>query len=273
MATAAIPSLLLVGCGKMGGALLRGWLAGDLAERVLVVEPGDGSIAFSGEPRVSTVASAEALPQALRPTVIVLAVKPQAMAAVLPAYRRFAATKPLFVSIAAGKTLSFFARELGADTPAVRAMPNTPAAIGRGAAVAVANAAVDAPRRAIAERLLAAVGEVAWVDDETLLDAVTAVSGSGPAYVFLLIECLAKAAMAAGLPEALAMRLARATVTGSGELAHRSAEAAAELRRNVTSPGGTTQAALDVLLAKDGLEALLTRAVLAAAKRSRELAN
>ena len=152
-------------------------------------------------------------------------------------------------------------------------MPNTPAAIGRGIAVACASALVAVPQRALAERLLGAVGEVAWVADEALLDPVTAVSGSGPAYVFLLIECLAKAGMAAGLPEALAMQLARATVAGSGALVALSGESAAELREAVTSPGGTTRAALDVLMAKDGLARLLERAVAAATKRSRELAG
>jgi len=155
----------------------------------------------------------------------------------------------------------------------VRAMPNTPAAIGRGIAVACASRAVAAPQRALAERLLGAVGEVGWVADEALIDAVTAVSGSGPAYVFLLIECLAKAGTAAGLPSELALRLARATVAGAGELARLSSEPAETLRQNVTSPGGTTRAALDVLMAADGLEALMTKAVAAAALRSRELAD
>ena len=192
---------------------------------------------------------------------------------VLPAYRRFAGGGTLFLSIAAGKTLGFFARHLGAAAAVVRAMPNTPAAIGRGIAVACASRSVARRSARLAERLLGAVGEVGWVEDEALIDAVTAVSGSGPAYVFLLIECLAKAGVAAGLPEALALRLARATVAGSGELARLSPESAARLRESVTSPGGTTRAALDVLMAPDGLEPLLTRAVLAAARRSRELAD
>ena len=270
---AAIPTLLLVGCGKMGGALLRGWRAHGLAERYVVVEPGPGGAEFAGQPSVAVVPGTDELSPDLRPAVVVLAVKPQTMGQVLPGYRRFARTGALFLSIAAGKTLSYLARELGAAAPVVRAMPNTPAAIGRGIAVACASAAVGPAPRALAEGLLAAVGEVGWVEDEALIDAVTAVSGSGPAYVFLLIECLAKAAVAAGLPEPLALRLARATVTGSGELARVSEASAAELREAVTSPGGTTRAALDVLMAKDGLEPLLTRAVLAAAQRSRELAE
>jgi pyrroline-5-carboxylate reductase len=255
----------------MGSALLSGWLAQDLAQRYLVVEPGRVPDTLRARPEVAILATPDQLPRDVSPDVVVLAVKPQAMAAVLPAYRRFA-VGTLFLSIAAGKTLGFFARALGAAA-VVRAMPNTPAAIGRGIAVACASAAVAAPQRALAERLLAAVGEVAWVADEALLDPVTAVSGSGPAYVFLLIECLAKAGVAAGLPEALATQLARATVAGSAALAALSPEAAAQLREAVTSPGGTTRAALDVLMASDGLETLLTRAVLAATQRSRELAE
>jgi len=271
-AAPAIPALLLAGCGQMGGALLRGWRARGLAQRYVVVEPGAGAAAFAGEADVTAVAAADRLPADLKPDIIVFAVKPQVMGEVAPAYRRFAGGT-LFLSIAAGKTLSFFARQLGADAAVVRAMPNTPAAIGRGIAVACASRAVTAPQRDLAERLLGAVGDVGWVADEALIDAVTAVSGSGPAYVFLLIECLAKAGVAAGLPEELAMRLARATVAGSGELARLSAEPASRLRESVTSPGGTTRAALDVLMAPDGLESLLRRAVLAAARRSRELAD
>jgi pyrroline-5-carboxylate reductase len=272
-AAAEVPGLLLVGCGKMGGALLAGWLERGLARRLVVVEPGPGAVGFAGRPGVERLSDAAAVAPDFQPSVVVLAVKPQAMADVLPPYRRFADAGALFLSIAAGKTLGFFARALGNGASVVRAMPNTPASIGRGIAVACANARVRPEQRRVAEALLAAVGDVGWVEDEALLDAVTAVSGSGPAYVFLLIECLARAGVAAGLPEALAERLARATVAGSGELARRSAESAASLRENVTSPGGTTRAALDVLMAVDGLDPLLRRAVLAATKRSRELAD
>jgi pyrroline-5-carboxylate reductase len=265
------PALLLVGCGKMGGALLDGWLGRGIAGRVVVVEPGAGAAGFAGRPGVELLASIDAVGEAFAPAVVVLAIKPQTMAEVLPAYRGLAG-RALFLSIAAGKTLGFYARALG-PAAVVRAMPNTPAAIGRGIAVACANAQVSPAQRALAERLLAAVGEVAWVEDEGLIDAVTAVSGSGPAYVFLLIECLAEAGVAAGLPADLAARLARATVAGAGELARLSAENAAALREAVTSPGGTTRAALDVLMAADGLAPLLRRAVLAATKRSRELAD
>jgi pyrroline-5-carboxylate reductase len=257
----------------MGGALLRGWLERGMARRYVVVEPGAIPADVPSNAQVEWLTAADQIPADFATGVIVLAVKPQVMLEVLPGYRRFAQGGALFVSIAAGKTLSFFARALGERAAVVRAMPNTPAAIGRGIAVACANPAVAPAQRSLAERLLAAVGEVGWVTDETLMDAVTAVSGSGPAYVFLLIESLAKAGVAAGLPEDLAIRLARATVAGSGELARLSHESAAALREAVTSPGGTTRAALDVLIAKEGLEALLTRAVLAAAKRSRELAD
>lgn len=269
----ARPTLLLVGCGKMGGALLRGWLDGSLVDRCFVVEPDPGAGAFAGHPGVTAVEAADRLPSDIKPDVVVLAVKPQTMGEILAPYRRFADAGALILSIAAGKTLGYFAAKLGSLAPVVRAMPNTPAAIGRGIAVACANATVSAAQRELAERLLAAVGAVGWVNDEGLIDAVTAVSGSGPAYVFLLIECLAKAGVAAGLPEGLAIQLARETVAGAGELARRSSESASQLRENVTSPGGTTRAALDILMAKDGLEALLTRAVLAATRRSRELAD
>jgi pyrroline-5-carboxylate reductase len=268
-----ITALLLVGCGRMGGALLGGWLERGLARRILVVEPGPGGGGFAGRPGVELLRAADTIPADFQPEITVLAVKPQAMAAVLPPYRRFAERGALILSIAAGKTLGFFARTLGPRIAVIRAMPNTPAAIGRGIAVACANPQVTPQQRRRGEQLLAAVGEVGWVEDEALIDAVTAVSGSGPAYVFLLIEALAKAGIAAGLPEALATQLARATVAGAGELAQRSGESAARLRENVTSPGGTTRAALDVLMAEDGFEALLRRAVLAAAKRSRELAD
>ena len=269
-AAARIDTLLLVGCGKMGAALLRGWLGRGLARRYVVIEPGPGGQGFADRVEVTLAPSLDDAGEVV-PDIIVLAVKPQIMADILPGYRRFAGVPVL--SIAAGKTLGFFARTLGADAAVIRAMPNTPAAIGRGIAVACANPSVTASERALAERLLAAVGEVAWVEDETLLDAVTAVSGSGPAYVFLLIECLARAGRVMGLPEALADRLALATVAGAGELARHAHEAPATLRENVTSPGGTTRAALDVLMAPDGLEPLLIRAVRAATQRSRTLAD
>jgi pyrroline-5-carboxylate reductase len=266
------PALLLVGCGKMGGAMLAGWLDRGVTDRVAVVEPMVASAAaFTNRPGVTVAADLASL-GGFKSDVVVFATKPQGMDALVPAYRRFAGEGTLFISIAAGKTLGFFEQHLGA-VAAIRAMPNTPAQIGRGITVACPNRHVDASQRTLAEALLAAVGEVGWVDDEALIDAVTAVSGSGPAYVFLLAECLAEAGKAAGLPADLATRLARATVSGAGELLHRSSESAATLRQNVTSPGGTTQAALTVLMADDGLRPLLIKAVAAAARRSRELAG
>ena len=227
---------------------------------------------FEGAAGVSWHQTPEELADEPAPGAVVFAVKPQVIDAVLPGYRRWAGPDTLFVSIVAGKTIAGITRHLG-PAALVRTMPNTPAAIGRGITVACANARVTQTQRALCDKLLAAAGESAWVEDEALLDAVTAVSGSGPAYVFLLIEALAQAAEAAGLPPDLALRLARATVAGSGELARLSDESPAQLRENVTSPGGTTRAALDVLMAEDGLVPLIGRAVAAAAARSRELAS
>ncbi len=249
--------------------MLAGWLRqGVDPADVIVVEPSGRS----GTEGVRAVPGPEAVPAAFQPDMVVLAVKPQMMEAALPPYARFG--KAVFLSIAAGKTLGYFAGHLGDTAAVVRAMPNTPAAVGRGMTVAVANARVPAAGRALASALLSAVGEVAWIEDEAQMDAVTAVSGSGPAYVFLLAEALAQAGAAAGLPADLSARLARATVAGAGELLHQAAEEAAVLRQNVTSPGGTTFAALQVLMADaDGMTPLLTRAVAAAAERSRQLAG
>lgn len=267
--------LLLVGAGKMGGALLEGLIARGVApERIRVQDPGpppDVAALLGGHGLVAEAALADL---ATPPGVIVMAVKPQVMEQVFASVARLAGPRTLTLSIAAGRPIASFEAHLKPGAAVVRAMPNTPAAIGRGITVCVANAHVTAEQRALCESLLAAVGEVAWVADEGQMDAVTAVSGSGPAYVFLLAECLEKAAVAAGLAPDLARRLARATVAGSGELLARSHEDAAVLRRNVTSPGGTTAAALDVLMAEgQGLEILMRDAVKAAEKRSRELAK
>lgn len=266
--------LLLVGAGKMGGALLEGLIAQGLdPQRVRVQDPHPAaevaaflaSHGLTAEPRI------DALPEP--PGVIIAAVKPQVMDAVFPPAAKLAGPGTLVVSIAAGRTLASFEKHLAGKTAVVRAMPNTPAAIGRGITVCAANAHVTPAQRALCEALMAAVGEVAWVENEGQMDAVTAVSGSGPAYVFLLAEALEKAAVAAGLDAELARRLARATVAGSGELLARSDLDAAVLRQNVTSPGGTTAAALAVLMAEGGLEDLLKKAVLAGEGRSRELAK
>jgi pyrroline-5-carboxylate reductase len=265
-------SLILVGCGKMGSAMLRGWIAAEAASRFFVVEPMGMPPGFETWANIAWHPAVDALPGDLTPDAVVFAVKPQVADEVVPDYRRWAHPGTLFVSIVAGKTLAGLTRHLG-DAAIIRTMPNTPAAIGRGITVACANPIVTSEQRELCERLLAAIGDSTWVEDEALLDPVTAVSGSGPAYVFLLIEALAHAGEAEGLPPNLALQLARCTVAGAGELARVSEESPAQLRENVTSPGGTTRAALDVLMATDGLEPLLRQAVAAAAARSRELAS
>ncbi len=266
--------LLLVGCGKMGGALLSGWLDGGVApSAVTVVEPHAPAAAEVAAKGVATCGALDQVPADLAPAVVLLAVKPQMMDAVMPGCAGFAGPGTVFLSIAAGKTIGYFEQHLGAKAAIVRAMPNTPAAVGRGMTVLVPNAKVSNAQRKVCGALLGAVGETAWVEDEALLDAVTAVSGGGPAYVFLLIEALAQAGVDAGLPAELAMRLARVTVAGAGELVHRSDAPASVLRENVTSPGGTTLEALKILRAPDGLQPLMTRAIAAATRRSRELAS
>ncbi len=269
------PGLLLVGCGKMGGALLSGWLARKIATGPIhVVEPSSASLAaFRARADIAFHADVSEIADDAAPAVVLFAVKPQGMEKIVPAYRRFVRPRTVFLSIAAGRTIGFFESHLGRAAAVVRAMPNTPAAVARAITVATANARVTESQKAQCNALLSAVGEVTWIAEEEQLDAVTAVSGSGPAYVFLLVECLAAAGVEAGLPAELAMRLARATIAGAGELLHRDGSPAAVLRQNVTSPGGTTAAALSILMAKDGLQPLLTRAVIAAAKRSRELAG
>jgi pyrroline-5-carboxylate reductase len=269
--------LLLVGCGKMGGALLRGWRAKGLApDQILVIEPNPTSGAAAQDAGVKIVADASQIPASFIPRAVILAVKPQVVAAVAAPFARFAGQAG-YLSIAAGKTLAGFEALFGAAASIVRAMPNTPAAIGQGITVACANARAGKPFRDLCHDLLGAVGEVAWVDDESLLDAVTAVSGSGPAYVFLLIEAMTEAGVAVGLAPDLALRLARVTVAGSGELARRTGSDPAQLRADVTSPGGTTEAALRVLMvdggAGGGLKGLMARAIAAATRRSRELAS
>jgi pyrroline-5-carboxylate reductase len=267
--------VLLVGCGRMGGALLHGWFDNGLAPaNAWVVEPAVSSLKWAVERGAACVAEREKLPAGLKPDVIVLAVKPQAMAAVAPGYASMVRDGAAVLSIAAGTRIRAFTGFYGPEAAILRAMPNTPAAVGHGMSVLVASAAASAEQRALAEALLAAVGEVAWVDDEALMDAVTATSGSGPAYVFLLIEAMAAAGIAAGLKPALAQQLARQTVIGAAALADQSAEPASVLRENVTSPGGTTAAALEILMRdRGGLAELMRDAIAAAARRSRELAG
>jgi pyrroline-5-carboxylate reductase len=263
-------TVVLAGAGKMGGAMLSGWLAQGLdAKRVVVIEPhaSDDIRALLAKGVRLNLPPKDTGPVAA----LVVALKPQAFREAGPGLKPFAGAATLVVSIMAGTTIASVAQVCGGSV--VRAMPNTPAAIGRGITVAVAAKNVGTAQRAIADALLRATGSVEWVEDEGLMDAVTAVSGSGPAYVFLLAEELARAGVEAGLPEGLATKLARETVAGSGELLHRSDLSSATLRQNVTSPGGTTAAALEVLMGRDGLQALLARAVAAATKRSKELAK
>ena len=265
--------LVLVGAGRMGAAMLSGWLdRGVRPEQVAVLDPSPppesadmiGAAGVALNPDIAGIADT---------AVLILAVKPQTMDRVLPGVVPLGASEPVVLSIAAGRTLASFESVFGPGAAVVRAMPNTPAAIGRGITVACANAAATEGQRSVCDGLLNAVGEVAWVGDEALIDAVTAVSGGGPAYVFLLTECMARAAVEAGLPEDLAMQLARVTVSGAGELMRRSPLPAPVLRENVTSPGGTTAEALKVLMADGALPDLMVEAVASAAARSRELAG
>jgi pyrroline-5-carboxylate reductase len=263
-------TIVLAGAGKMGGAMLSGWLARGLdPKHIAVIEPQPsddiGAHVTKGiriNPSQKDVGSVATL---------VVALKPQTFPEASPMLKSFAGSSTLVVSIMAGTTIASLKAVCGGSV--VRAMPNTPAAIGRGITVAVAAKGVSPAQRAVADALLRATGAVEWVDDENLMDAVTAVSGSGPAYIFLLAEELARAGVEAGLPAELATKLARETVAGSGELLHRSELASATLRQNVTSPGGTTAAALEVLMGPHGMQSLMTRAVAAAAKRSKELAK
>ena len=265
--------LLLIGCGKMGGAMLAGWMESGIAGGGVVVLDPMGAGDFAGRDGVTIHKDMADLPADLDPEVVVLAVKPQQMADAAPYAARYTGPGTVFMSIAAGTNISFFAGHLGEGAAIVRAMPNTPAAIGQGITVTCPNANVSDAQLAMCTALLGAIGEVLSVDDEALIDPVTAVSGSGPAYVFLLIECLAEAGVEAGLPRELADRLALVTVAGAGQLALRGDDAPAQLRKNVTSPGGTTQAALEVLMADDGMQQIMTRAVAAATKRGQELAG
>jgi pyrroline-5-carboxylate reductase len=261
--------LVLLGCGKMGSAMLQGWLGrGVLPSAVWVLDPNpsdwvQGLVAQGLHLNAGT-------PPA--PAVVLIAVKPQMMGAALPVLVPFGGGGSLFVTVAAGTTIASYEAVLGAGTRLVRAMPNTPAAVGRGITAIVGNGFATPQDMDLAEALLSAVGAVVRLEGEHQMDAVTAVSGSGPAYVFHLIEALAAAGVAEGLPAALAMQLARVTVSGAGELARQAPETAETLRINVTSPGGTTAAALAVLMDADtGFPALLRRAVKAAADRGREL--
>ncbi|MBO9099031.1 MULTISPECIES: pyrroline-5-carboxylate reductase [unclassified Rhizobium] len=264
--------IVLVGAGNMGGALLTGWLKSGVAgSSVIVVDPGPAA------PMLTMIAEAGArhvtsLPEGIEAGVLFLALKPQVMEAVLPSLRHAVGTETVIVSVAAGKTLAFLETHLG-KAAMVRAMPNTPAMVGRGVTGAYANEETDERRRQIVQNLLKVSGPVEWVPEEADIDAVTAVSGSGPAYVFYLVECMAEAGRKLGLQADLAMRLARETVAGAGELLHQLPDDASRLRQNVTSPGGTTAAALAVLMAEDGMQPLFDEAIAAARLRAQELAG
>lgn len=266
--------IVLAGAGKMGGAMLAGWLKGGLSpSQVIVQDPGPPPEIAVWLEQNGIIVHKLLADLTEPPAVLLMAVKPQVMDEVFPPIAKLAGQDTLVLSVAAGRTIAGFEKHLPAGTAVVRSIPNTPAAIGRGITVCVPNSHVTDAQRMICDELLAAIGEVGWVEDEAMIDAATAVSGSGPAYVFLLAECLAEAGMAAGLQPELAVRLANATVSGAGELMRQpDAPPPATLRENVTSPGGTTFAALQVLMADDGLKPLMIKAVREATKRSRALA-
>ena len=271
MSQAELPPILLVGCGKMGGAMLAGWLERG-ARKVVVVEPFAAAAApFTG--RVTLCADVTQIPPGFAPAAVVLATKPQEAPNSLPGLSGYAAAGSLFVSIMAGRRVAGMTALLGGQARLVRAMPNTPAAVRQGFTCAFAGPGVDEGQRALCDTLLSAIGEVAWVEEEALIDPVTAVSGGGPAYVFLLAELLEAAAIEQGLPPDLARRMARRTVSGSGALLAASTENSAQLRRNVTSPKGTTERALNVLMAPEALPKLMSEAIAAATARSRDLAG
>jgi pyrroline-5-carboxylate reductase len=260
--------LVLLGCGKMGSAMLAGWLDGGLpASSVWIIDPMPSDWVQAQGVNVNT-------PLPKDPAIVLIAVKPQMMGEALPVLVALGGGGTLFVSVAAGTSIASFEQVFGADTPIVRAMPNTPAAIGQGITALIGNAAASDSDVTMAQGLLAAVGQTVLLDDESQMDAVTGVSGSGPAYVFHLIETLAAAGQAQGLPADLAMQLAKATVAGAGALAEAAEEDPAQLRVNVTSPNGTTQAALEVLMDEGrGFPDLLNKAVAAATNRSKELSR
>ncbi len=269
--TATLPPILLLGGGKMGGAMLAGWRERGLAPS-FVIDPAPAAAALAGD-AIQVVTSAEAIPPGFAPAAVVLAVKPQQADAALLGLTRFATEGTVMLSIMAGRTIAGLQALLGLDASIVRAMPNTPAAIRQGITVACPGPGITAGQRSLSDSLLASVGEVAWVDNESLIDAVTAVSGGGPAYVFLLAELLERAAAEQGIPLPLARRLARVTVAGSGALLAASAEDASALRIAVTSPAGTTERALAVLMADTAWPSLMSQAIDAATRRSRELAG
>ncbi len=268
-------TVVLAGCGNMGFAMLKGWIDGGVLQPtdVTVVEPNAGLREQAAGLGIRPVADAEELAAAFTPTLVVIAVKPQVMGAVLPAYAPMAGRGTAFLTVAAGIGMNAYEKALGKETPIVRCMPNTPAAIGKGMLVYFNNSRVNTALEDFVTELLACSGLVAKIESEVLMDAVTAVSGSGPAYVFHFIECLTQAGINVGLPSNVAAKLAMQTVMGAGALAAESAVAPGKLRENVTSPNGTTQAALHVLMDGNALQNLISQAVDAARKRSVELGS
>lgn len=259
----------------MGSALLRGWFEqGIQPSKITVVEPfKETAFNVAKKFNVNVISNPNVILSSKSSRTIVFAIKPQSMDKIIPDYSRLVDDNTVFLSIAAGKNVEYFKNSLGAQAAIVRAMPNTPAAVGRGITVTFANSNTSEIQKNKCSKFLQAVGTVVWIKNEGLMDAVTALSGSGPAYVFALTECMAEAGVNAGLPQELAHQLARETVSGAGELLNQSSESASELRKNVTSPGGTTAEALEILLAKGGLKELLIKAVAAAKRKSRELAK
>jgi pyrroline-5-carboxylate reductase len=266
-------TLVLAGAGNMGGALIAGWLAQGLDPKRVVVQDPTPNPAVAAVLAKAGIVSVPAVTLSAPPAVLLMAVKPQVMEEVFPPLAKLAGPETVVLSVAAGRTMASFEAHLPTGAAVVRSIPNTPASVGRGITAAVCNPHVTAKQKALCEALLRGVGEAVWVDREELIDAATAVSGSGPAYVFLLAECLAEAGRKAGLPTDVAAKLARWTVAGAGEMLHQSELPADQLRRNVTSPNGTTHAALQVLMADTGLQPILDEAVAAATRRSKELAS
>ena len=266
-------SLLLIGSGKMGQAMLGGWIENGLEPAgIVVIDPNTENLAYASDLGCTGIGSAEDIPGEFQPDIIVLAVKPQIIKDVLGTFRKLTDKGSLVISIAAGTRISTFEEAFGKSAAIIRVMPNTPAAVHQGMMVCCPNPHANADQRKYCDQLMQAIGEVAWIEDEGLMDAVTGVSGSGPAYVFYMIEAMAAAGVEAGLPEELAVKLAQETVAGAGALARQSTETAAQLRKNVTSPNGTTAAGLAVLMdEKKGLGPLMTETVAAATNRSKEL--
>jgi pyrroline-5-carboxylate reductase len=264
--------IVLIGAGNMGGAMATGWVKNGIPGSQIIAADPNPPDAMKARLGAAGIQFAAGAPEGVAAGVIFVAVKPQVMDKVLPAYKVLIGKDTIVVSIAAGKTLAFLEQHLG-TAPMVRAMPNTPAMIGRGVTGAFANGLASEAQRKLVHSLLEVSGPVEWVESEALIDAVTALSGSGPAYVFHLVECMAEAGRKLGLQADLAMRLARATVSGAGELLHQSPDEAAQLRKNVTSPGGTTAAALEVLMAENGMQPLFDKAITAARDRAQELAG